>query len=153
MQEDAFHSALHHDCHSNLIWQIHIQWISCRWWKPERLIFVDVAFIQQVWCPWAVVTLTMGRGKRKERGRERKRKRDGPKGKDKKEKDGDQKERKGMEGKGNQTERKGNRIFWLPRRVKKEKKISGPLGLLITLYAVKIFDVPRLLMSGAMKNA
>lgn len=35
----------------------------------------------------------------------------------------------------------------------KNKKISGPLGLLITLYAVKIFDVPRLLMSGAMKNA
>lgn len=53
-----------------------------------------------------------------------------------------------IKGKGNnQKERKP---YFLAGRI---KKISGPLGLLITLYAVKIFDVPRLLMSGAMKNA
>lgn len=43
-QKDAS-TPSHHDCHSNLIWQIHRHWISSWWRKTKRLIFVDVAFI------------------------------------------------------------------------------------------------------------
>ena len=62
-------------------------------------------------------------------------------------------ERTGDEKKGNEKKGKERRGFVSGKQDEYEKKMSGPLGLLITLYAVKIFDAPRLLMSGAMKNA
>lgn len=61
-----------------------------------------------------------------------------------------------IKGRGEEPKGKERKPYFLATKMSKtktKKKNSEPPGLLITLYAVKIFDVCRLLMSGAMKNA
>lgn len=63
---------------------------------------------------------------------------------------GEGKERRESKGKKERTGKERKAYFLA---LKKGNKICGLVSLFITLYAVTIFDVPVLLMLGAMKNA